>query len=214
MKKIALLFATLGAFALGSSSEPIEEEVSSVAEESSIIAEESLPEAIEEEDETKKAIDNFINEYFSGDKIAMYFSWLAYLATIIGLVKKLISLKKSNNLTLENVNKLVQASVSKNVSEAVSEKFKEFAPSLVSGQEKTNEVLTIFAKILALSQENTPESKVAILNLIGELGVAGKELVETAKEIVEEGVKVEKEAEEKLNEQLDGIIEQYDGTSI
>ena len=74
--------------------------------------------------------------------------------------------------------------------------------------------MTIFAKILALSQENTPESRIAILNLISELGVVTKEIVDNAKVIVEDAVKQEEEKKEQVENQLNEIIESYDGTSI
>ena len=74
--------------------------------------------------------------------------------------------------------------------------------------------MSIFAKILALSQENTPESKVAILNLIEELGVVGKDLTDTAKEVVIESKELAEQAKEELDKKIDEIVESYDGTSI
>ena len=225
MKKIGILsLAAFGMLALGSSSEPIEEisaaepETSVVAESAASESEQTVAEPTIEEDE--KAIGEFIDKWLSADKIAMYFTWVAYIGTIIGLVVKFKQLKQSNNLTLKQVLDAVSKILEEKISEKIAEQFKELTPTIIDGQKNSNKVLSVFAKILALSQENTPESKIAILNLIGELGTAGKELVDAAKTVVEEAVKAERKAEEETAAKLDEIIEnnepkeEYDGTSI
>ena len=164
----------------------------------------------EEKDEVKEWFDNF----FSPDKVAMYLSWIAYIGTIIGLVANIRRLKQSNNLTLKNVSDEVQSKLEEVVGEKVAEQFEKIAPKLVSGQENTNKIMSIFAKILALSQENTPESKLAILNLIEELGVVSQETIDCAKEIIEEGKVLAEEAKKELDKKIDEIVDSYDGTSI
>ena len=150
----------------------------------------------------------------------MYMSWIAYIATIIGLVVKLRQLKQTNNFTLKGVSDEVQAKLEIVVGQEVAKQFGEIAPKLISGQENTNQIMTIFAKILALSQENTPESRVAILNLIEQLGTVGQELVNNAKGAIEESVKLAEQAKKELDERVDKIIDNYeepdnyDGTSI
>ena len=85
---------------------------------------------------------------------------------------------------------------------------------MLATQEKTNEVLAIFSKIIALGQENTPESRVAILNLIEELGTVGKETLQATEEAIHEEVKAVEEHKAEVEAKLDEIIEEYDGTSI
>lgn len=161
-------------------------------------------------DEVKEWFDRF----FSPEKVAMYLSWFAYIGTIIGLVANVKKLKQSNNLTLKNVSDEVQSKLEIVISKQVAEQFGKIAPKLIDGQEKANQIMSIFAKILALSQENTPESKVAILNLIEELGVVGKDLTSTAKEAVIETEKFAEQAKEELDKKIDEIVDSYDGTSI
>lgn len=162
----------------------------------------------------KNGFEKFVAEYLSGDKVAMYLSWVAYIGTIIGLVANIKKLKQSNNLTLKNVSDDVKAVLEKTISEEVAKKFEEIIPNINAASEKTQEVLSIFAKILALSQENTSESRVAILNLIEQLGTVGKEVVEQAKTAIQESVELAEESKKQLDERLDEIIEEYDGTSI
>lgn len=179
-------------------------------EEEPPVEEQPQEEVVEEENE----VENWFKEMFSADKVAMYLSWVAYIGTIIGLVTNFKKLKEKNTMTLNDVNSEVQSKIKATVSKEVAEKFDKYFPNLIASQEKTNEIMSIFAKILALSQENTPESKVAILNLIQDLGVVGKDLVDNAKQIVEDTQKAFEEKKEETDNKLSEIIEEYDGTSI
>lgn len=166
------------------------------------------------EEVKEDAVNEWFKEFFSAEKVAMYISWIAYIGTIIGLVAKVKQLKQSNNLTLKNVSDEVLGKIDGSVAKEVAERFEKYLPNILATQEKTNEIMSIFAKILALSQENTPESRIAILDLIGQLGIVGKEVVEASKEIVEETVQAIEEHKEEVNNNLDEIIKEYDGTSI
>lgn len=180
-------------------------------------AEESSEEpAITEPGPTEEAnpLDGFVKEYLSADKVAMYMSWIAYVGTIVGLVANITKLKKANTLTLKNVSDEVQSKLKEVVGAEVGTQIQEFLPAIVATQRKTNDALTIFSKILALSQENSPEARVAILDLITELGNVGKEIVDSAKEAVEKEVAEIEERKEEIERRLDEIIETYDGTSI
>ena len=170
---------------------------------------EQVEENVEEVQEVNE-VDAWFKEFFSAEKVAMYISWIAYIGTIIGLVAKVKQLKQSNNLTLKNVSDEVLGKIDGSVAKEV----EKHLPNILATQEKTNQIMSIFAKILALSQENTPESRIAILDLIGQLGIVGKEVVEASKEIVEDTVKAIEEHKEEVNNNLDEIIEEYDGTSI
>ncbi len=161
-------------------------------------------------DEVKKWFD----EWLSPDKVAMYMSWLAYVSTIIGLAVKFTQLKKVNNLTLKDVSNEVKGALELTIGKEVAKKFDEVIPNVLSTQEKTNQIMSIFAKILALSQENTPESRVAILNLIEQLGTVGQDVVNSAKNVIVQSVQLAEQAKEDLGNKIDEIVDHYDGTSI
>lgn len=163
---------------------------------------------------TETGWDAFVKQYLTADKVAMYMSWVAYIGTIIGLVANINKLKKANNLTLKSVSDEVKKELRDNIGKEVKEQTERFLPSILATQEKTNEILKAFSKMMALSQQNTPESRVAILELIESLGTLGKEVTESAKTAIDEEVKAIEEHKEKIEDRLDEIIDSYDGTSI
>lgn len=205
---VVMLFSTATVFA-----EEVEE--TPVVEETQPEVGETQPEEItQEEVEEVDKINEIIDKWFSPDKIAMYLSWIAYIGTILGLVANIKKLHQTNNLTLKNVSDDFKKVLKATVGDEVSKRFDNIAPKIMETQEKTNQIMSIFAKILALSQENTPESRVAILNLIEELGTVGKDITDNAKVIIEETVKAQEEAKEELDNKIDEIVDSYDGTSI
>lgn len=218
-KKLGImLIAMLGLCSVSCSTTPIIDENNYPTRYAAVVyADETSgePDVVEEQPvEEKDEVKEWLNEFFSPDKIAMYISWITYIGTIIGLVGNIKKLKQSNNLTLKNVSDEVKTVLQETISEEVSKKFDDMLPSILQTQEKTNQIMSIFAKILALSQENTPESKVAILNLIEELGTVSKEVVDNAKEVIDAGVKLAEQAKEELDQKIDEIVDSYDGTSI
>lgn len=164
--------------------------------------------------ESISAWDKFVKEWITPDKVAMYMSWLAYIGTIIGLVANIKRLKKANNLTLKDVSDDVKKTLEETVGKEVAAQTEKFLPDIIAIQTKTNDILKIFSKILALSQENTPESRVAILQLVEELGSVGKEITENAKQAIQDEVTAIQEHKDQVDEKLDKIISEYNGTSI
>ncbi len=162
----------------------------------------------------EKTTKDWVEQWFGPDKIAMYFSWLAYIGTIIGIAVNLAKVRKMNHLTLKNVSDELKEVLNQNITNSVNVGLNNYLPQIAEGQEKANRIMEIFAKVLALSQEDTPESKVAILNLIQELGTVGQELIDNSKEIIEASQKAVEQHKEEVEEKLDEIIEKYDGTSI
>lgn len=159
-------------------------------------------------------MEDFIAQWFTPEKVAMYLSWVAYIGTIVGLVANIKKLKQSNNLTLKNVSDEVRKLMESEIKQAVSGENQKYLPNVLKTQEQMSAIMQSFAKILALSQENTPESRVAILNVISDLGLVGQELVENAKVVVEDEVKSYEEHKENVDKALDEIIDKYDGTTI
>ena len=172
------------------------------------------PEQTEEIAVVEKTTKDWVEQWFGPDKIAMYFSWLAYIGTIIGIAVNLAKVRKMNHLTLKNVSDELKEVLNQNITNSVNVGLDKYLPQIAAGQEKANKIMEIFAKVLALSQEDTPESKVAILNLIQELGTVGQELIDNSKEIIEASQKAVEQHKEEVEEKLDEIIEKYDGTSI
>lgn len=135
--------------------------------------------------------------------IATISSWITYLGTIIALIMKLRNAKINNSLTVEKVRDELNATLGDKVDVALKKELESYIPGLIDVINNQQKILEVFSKIMALSQENTPESRVAILNLIASLGV-----VDTTeqKKAIEEQVKVEQEKQEEKDSTLESII--------
>ena len=171
-----------------------------------------------EEDNVKEEIKAWLEKFLEPQQVAMIMTWITYSATIIGLIYKLSQLAKSKSLSNENIKNLILTELGDKVDESVKNQLASAITSLTKTAERQNEVLSLLAKVSALSQENTPESRVAILDLISRLGVVDKEDIENAKETINQEVAEKKALEEETNNTVDKIIEEHkeedNGTSI
>lgn len=175
------------------------------------------PPTQEKQEETEFDIKEWLAQWLTPQQVAMVMTWLAYAGTIIGLIVKLAQLAKTKSLSNENVKDLIMKELGDKVDKSVQDNLATSIVAITKTIQRQNEVLALLAKVSALSQENTPESRVAILELISRLGVVDKEDIEKAKETIKEEVKTKREIEKATNESVDKVIEKFDkddGTSI
>ena len=179
---------------------------------------ESDTETPKEEDSVKEEIKAWLEKFLEPQQVAMIMTWITYAATIIGVVYKLYKMAKEKNLTAESVKNEIMNALGDKVDESVKNQLASAITSLTKTAERQNEVLSLLAKVSALSQENTPESRVAILDLISRLGVVDNSDIESAKETINQEVAEKKALEEETNNTVDKIIEEHkeedNGTSI
>ena len=173
----------------------------------------------EKKDETKNELKEWLSKFFEPQQVAMIMTWITYIGTIIGLIAKCYSLAKQKTLTADNVKEAVLEKLGDKVDEAVANQLSSSIVSITKMIKNQNETLALLTKVMALSQENTPESRVAILDLISRLGVIDNSEIQEIKETINKQVEDTKVAEEKTNESVDTIIETYkvsddNGTSI
>ena len=173
----------------------------------------------EKKDETKNEIKEWLSKFFEPQQVAMIMTWITYIGTIIGLIAKCYSLAKQKTLTADNVKEAVLEKLGDKVDEAVTNQLSSSIVSITKMIKNQNETLALLTKVMALSQENTPESRVAILDLISRLGVIDNSEIQEIKETINKQVEETKVAEEKTNESVDTIIETYkvnddNGTSV
>lgn len=172
-----------------------------------------------ESEKIKEEIKSWLEKFLEPQTVAMIMTWITYAGTIIGLIYKCTKLAKSKSLSNENVKNLILNELGDKIDESVSNQLASAIVSLQKTAERQNEVLSLLAKVCALSQENTPESRVAILDLISRLGVVDEKDLESAKTTIQNEVAEKKALEEKTNETVDKIIEEHkeesdNGTSI
>ncbi len=172
-------------------------------------------------EETKKEdfdLKEWLEKFLEPQQVAMIMTWVTYAATIIGLVYKLYQMAKQKNLTAETVRDEIMKELGDKIDTTVANQLTKSIVSINKTVERQNEVLELLTKIMALSQENTPESRVAILDLISRLGVVDKEDLDNAKATIENEVAEKKALEEETNNTVDKIIEEHkeedNGTSI
>ena len=156
--------------------------------------------------------------WFSPQTLTTLASVLTCLGVVVKCVGEIRRLAKDKQLTIEKIQDLVLTQIKKDLPEDVAAEFNKYLPTLTEYAAKSNEILNTFAKILALSQENTAESRLAILELIEKMGVVSQDLVTKAKEEVQ----AQKDAEEKKAEEQKEAVKEVisatepkdDGTSI
>lgn len=162
-------------------------------------------------DDAKEGLEEFLGNWFTADKVAMIMSWITYACTLIVLAVKLRNAIKDKSLTITDVKDAVLQAVDGKVDEAIKEKMGEYLDKAEASQESVKKVLDAFAKILALSQDGSAESRVAILEVLSQLGSVDEKTIKEAKKSVEE----DKASKESTKEALEEVASQKDdGTSI
>lgn len=204
---LSCLFVTPHMYNGVKAEEPTSSEVVSSETSSSTTSEEDKSSSTESFDFGK-----WMEEHFTAQTITTITSVLTMLAVVLKLVSYTKSLAKEKNTTMEDVKTQVIEILNTTNKESVEKSINDLVAPLEKEVGSITPVLNAFAKILALSQENTPESRIAILELIQELGNVSGNIVEKAKEEVNKQVEEEnKEQEEKI--ELLTQIEQKNTTS-
>ena len=219
IKAIAAAFLL---FAAGETTEPTESAPESPESEISVVSEET-PEQTETEpktdtqvvyyvpvEEEPKDFGEWIKSIFTPEVIASIVTALTAAAALLKLASsaKIFakSKKKDESEIMEQVERGIKAGVEKAMKEVI-------AP-LEEKVQRISPALDTFSKVLALSHDNSPEAKLAILDLLQKIGgKETKEIAQTAKAEVVKQAEESKAKAEKAIAQLDEIIE-YDGTRI
>lgn len=130
-------------------------------------------------------IGEFLSQYFTAETITSILSVLTSLAVVIKLALTLRDIAKQKSVSAQEVCDKVTEVLRETNEEEVEKAINELLTPLQSKIDTITPVLNSFAKILALSQENTAESKLAILELLQSIGNVSNEIIEEAKSEVE-----------------------------
>lgn len=169
------------------------------SEEASSEVEQSSVEIEENEENAKFDFGEWLEKNFTAEMITTIMSVLTSLAVVLKLASSLKDLAKKKAMTTEEVcNKVVEILETTN-KESVLKSINDIVKPLEDKVGDITPVLNSFSKILALSQENTPESRLAILELIQSIGNISNKVVEDAKaEIVNQIEEEQKENKENI----------------
>ncbi len=147
---------------------------------------------------------NYVKDYLTPQTITVITTVILFLVAILKLISMVKTLNKQKAMTMDNLKSALEEQNANEIAKAVVE----VTMPIVEQINKILPYLNTFSKILALSQENTPESRVAILNLIEQMGKEENEiLVNTAKKVISTQVEEDKKRKEEQNKKLDAIIE-------
>ena len=146
---------------------------------------------------------NLCKEWLTPQTITVITTVIMFLVAILKLISMVKTLNKQKALTMDNL----LAALEKQNKDEINKALVEITQPILETVKSIIPYLMTFSKILALSQENTPESRVAILNLLSEMNKTDNDaLIEAAKEIIEAQTKAEQEKKEKLIGEMDKII--------
>lgn len=183
-----------------------------------VYAEAETSEVVEAEVAETEATEEFnwktwLEGWVSPQTITTLVSVFGALGAVLKMASSIKQLHNQKQLTIKNVTEAIQKELPDDVKEIITP----YMDKILKSEEQIVRIMEVFSKVLALSQEDTPEAKIAILNAIQELGMVQKEVTEQAKQIIQEKVEAEQKKEEEKKAVVAEVAEQtasYDGTSI
>ena len=146
---------------------------------------------------------NLCKEWLTPQTITVITTVIMFLVAILKLISMVKTLNKQKALTMDNLKVILSKQNELEIKKAVVE----VTMPIVEQVKAIMPYLITFSKVLALSQENTPESRVAILELLADMGKQDNSaLIEAAKGIIEQQVEEDKKKKDALIDKLDNII--------
>ena len=170
--------------------------------ETPVVETETPKEEVAPEDE-KINWQEWLEKWFSPQQIALITTCITSLGAIIGFALKVKQLAKKDNLTQDNLQKLVKEELGKIVGGEV----KPVLDRLINEMDKNKALNKLLVEIVALAQEDNAKSRLAIIELIAKLGIVDDETLEIAKQDILEDEKAEQEKKEQAKEEIKQIIE-------
>lgn len=152
--------------------------------------------------------EEWAKEWLSPQVLTTVTAVLTALVAVLKMVASLKSMAKNKQLTIDGVNEIVVSNLKECVSKEVADKIDAYMPEIIAYEKKSSDIMIAFSKILALAQENTPEARKAILEVIQELGIINNTAVESAKETIERQEEAKKAEEAKKTDDLNKIVEE------
>lgn len=152
-------------------------------------------------EEKDKDFGELIQDFFSGETITVIVALISLVIGLLGAINKIKNLKIDKELTLEKVKDLL----SKENAETLQKGLEDLVKPMAEQVSNILPVLETFSKVLALSQENTPTSRLAVLELLSGLKQVDVEVVENAKQEIETQVEQAEIKKEQIIEELKEI---------
>ena len=154
---------------------------------------------------------------FTWQNLGTIVSWLLTSGVLIAIVRYVFKDKKNGQQVITTVEKVVSGNLPemcKNISgeifeQVVSPSMNEFKADIESAMIEVEKGMTTFSRCIALMQQNTPESKAAIISEIGNLNFADVKSIEEVKANLEKMYKEREEQYKARLEKLEEIAQKY-----
>lgn len=168
---------------------------------------ETSTDVIIDETEEEESFDfgKWMEEHFTAETIATIMSVLTMLGVVLKLCASLKELAQKKAITTEEVCNKVSEILKTTNKESVEKSINDLVKPLEDKVGSITPVLNAFAKVLALSQENTPESRLAILELLQSIGNISDKVIDDAKKEVNSQIKQDEEKKETAISTLEKI---------
>lgn len=145
-----------------------------------------------------------LEEIFTMENIRNLIGWAVSILSTLGLMIAMLKNKKIKAQTGDEISISVNEKVVKKVENIVIETFEPMIQTFNNAILSIEKCVTSLNRCMILAQENTPESRLAILDELTIIKDETKELVQEAKTIINEQINVEKEHKQ---EQIKAIKE-------
>lgn len=142
-----------------------------------------------------------IKEYLTPETVTTITAVLMFLVSSLKMISTIKTLSKQKSTTIDDVMSALKSQNKEEIENAIND----VVTPIVNTVNEINPYLQTFAKILALSQENTATSRLAILELIEKMGTVDSDTLTDAKESVQTEVKNEQEKKQETLVKLESI---------
>lgn len=168
-------------------------------------------------DEAVDVLKVWLNKWLAPEMVSTIVVFITLLVIVAIYLFKDTKNKKLAHLNNEELEKHIFSKIDALIESDMAKEMDKVAPEILGNLKTSNEIMKVFAKIICLAQENTPESRVAIVELISKLGSVDEKTTQMAKQVIENEKKEKENKKIEQNKQLDEIIEDTkkdDGTTI
>ena len=165
-----------------------------------------------------QAKDGEWSEIFSVENILTFISWIITTLLSSGFFLTLIKNKKIRSKTAEEISVSVENKVEKASANAIMTFLKDTLEPVTSkmsnGLNDMEETMKILVRCFVLSQENTPESRLAIIKELSNLKTASQELSEQVKSLIDEEILKRAKIEQEKVKSIKDLKEANDAIEI
>lgn len=147
----------------------------------------------------------YLKQWLTPQTVTTITTVVMFLVALLKLLSSVKTLNKQKAMTLENVRKDLLGALQNQNALELQKAIEQVTMPIAEAVVKIKPYLDTFTKVLALSQENTPQSRLAILELLSQMGK--QEIVVNAIQVVQQEIKQEEEKQENLVTELKEVIE-------